>query len=104
MQNIIKLELNPSKNRPWNASELEYLYKYDPTRRAYIGRSHGAEEGSVPDANHPFLIILRYRKFSRALGQSTGAGQQAEGKVVPPQRSGVPKAPDLGQLNQDKAH
>jgi hypothetical protein len=51
-----------------------------------------------------FFDIVNFRA---TLGQSTGAGgggQKAEWKVVPPQRSGVPKAPDLGQLNQDKAH
>jgi len=28
-------------------SELEYLYKYDSTRGAYVGRTPGAEEGAV---------------------------------------------------------
>ena len=28
-------------------SELDYLYKYDPERHAYVGRSPGAEQGSV---------------------------------------------------------
>jgi hypothetical protein len=40
-------------------SELDYLYKYDPKRHAYVGRSPGAEEGSVVEANRPFLIILQ---------------------------------------------
>ena len=40
-------------------SELDYLYKYDPKRHAYVGRSPGAEAGSVVEANRPFLIILQ---------------------------------------------
>jgi hypothetical protein len=40
-------------------SELDYLYKYDPVRRAYVGRSPGAEAGSVVEENRPFLIILQ---------------------------------------------
>jgi pimeloyl-ACP methyl ester carboxylesterase len=40
-------------------SELDYLYKYDPARHAYVGRSPGAESGSVVEENRPFLIILQ---------------------------------------------
>ena len=40
-------------------SELDYLYKYDPKRHAYVGRSPGAEAGSVVNENRPFLIILQ---------------------------------------------
>jgi len=40
-------------------SELDYLYKYDPARHAYIGRSPGAESGSVVEESRPFLIILQ---------------------------------------------
>jgi len=40
-------------------SELDYLYKYDPQRQAYVGRSPGAEAGSVVEQNRPFLIILQ---------------------------------------------
>jgi hypothetical protein len=40
-------------------SELEYLYKYDPQRHAYIGRAPGAEEGSVVEESRPFLVILQ---------------------------------------------
>ena len=40
-------------------SELDYLYKYDPVRHAYIGRSAGAEHGSAVPQNRPFLIILQ---------------------------------------------
>ena len=40
-------------------SELDYLYKYDPKRHAYVGRSPGAEAGSLVNENRPFLIILQ---------------------------------------------
>jgi hypothetical protein len=40
-------------------SELDYLYKYDPKRHAYVGRSPGAETGSVVNENRPFLVILQ---------------------------------------------
>jgi hypothetical protein len=40
-------------------SELDYLYKYDPVRHAYVGRSPGAEHGSAVDENRPFLVILQ---------------------------------------------
>jgi hypothetical protein len=40
-------------------SELDYLYKYDPVRHAYVGRSPGAEQRSVVAENRPFLIILQ---------------------------------------------
>jgi hypothetical protein len=34
-------------------SELDYLYKYDPKRHAYVGRSPGTETGSVVNENRP---------------------------------------------------
>jgi hypothetical protein len=40
-------------------SELDYLYKYDPVRHAYVGRSPGAEQRSVVAENRPFLVILQ---------------------------------------------
>ena len=40
-------------------SELDYLYKYDSTRGAYVGRTPGAEEGAVMNENRPLLIILQ---------------------------------------------
>jgi hypothetical protein len=49
-------------------SELDYLYKYDPNRHAYVGRSPGAEAGSVLDENRPFLIILQSEN-DQATGQ-----------------------------------
>jgi hypothetical protein len=38
-------------------SELDYLYRYDASRHAYVGKAPD-QEGSV-DENHPFLIILQ---------------------------------------------
>jgi hypothetical protein len=49
-------------------SELDYLYKYDPARHAYVGRSPGAEHGSVVDENRPFLVILQSEN-DKATGQ-----------------------------------
>jgi hypothetical protein len=49
-------------------SELDYLYKYDPVRHAYIGRAPGAEHGSVVEENRPFLVILQSEN-DRATGQ-----------------------------------
>src|SRR5215471_757225 len=40
-------------------SELDYLYKYDGSRGAYVGRTPGAEEGAVVKENRPFLVILQ---------------------------------------------
>ena len=49
-------------------SELDYLYRYDPKRHAYVGRSPGAEAGSVVDENRPFLMILQSEN-DRATGE-----------------------------------
>jgi hypothetical protein len=49
-------------------SELDYLYKYDPKRHAYVGRAPGADEGSVLPESQPFLIILQSENDS-ATGQ-----------------------------------
>ena len=40
-------------------SELEYLYKYDSSRGAYVGRAPGAEEGAVIKEDRPFFIVLQ---------------------------------------------
>jgi hypothetical protein len=40
-------------------SELDYLYRFEPTRHAYVGRFAGAEQGIAVDENRPFLIILQ---------------------------------------------
>jgi hypothetical protein len=39
--------------------ELDYLYKYDSTRHAYVGRSPGEEEGTAVAENRPFLVFLQ---------------------------------------------
>jgi hypothetical protein len=49
-------------------SELDYLYRYDPKRHAYVGRSPGAEAGSVVEENRPFLMILQSEN-DRATGE-----------------------------------
>jgi hypothetical protein len=36
-------------------SELDYLYKYDASRHAYVGRAPGADEGSAIDETGPCL-------------------------------------------------
>jgi hypothetical protein len=49
-------------------SELDYLYKYDQKRHAYVGRSLAAEEGGVVEENRPFLLILQSEN-DQATGQ-----------------------------------
>ncbi|MGA8655088.1 MAG: hypothetical protein WB586_02990 [Chthoniobacterales bacterium] len=49
-------------------SELDYLYRYDPVRHGYIGRSPGAEAGSVLSENRPFLTVLQSEN-DQATGQ-----------------------------------
>ena len=55
-------------------SELDYLYKYDPTRGAYVGRSPGAEEGAVTSENRPLLIVLQSEN-DQATGKFFPIGQ-----------------------------
>ena len=55
-------------------SELDYLYKYDPTRGAYVGRSPGAEEGAVTNENRPLLIVLQSEN-DQATGKFFPIGQ-----------------------------
>jgi hypothetical protein len=40
-------------------SELDYLYKYDASRGAYVGRTPGADEGVVMKEDRPLLIVLQ---------------------------------------------
>src|SRR5262249_42803264 len=40
-------------------SELDYLYKYDPQRRAYVSRSNLGEETSAVPENRPAMIFLQ---------------------------------------------
>lgn len=39
--------------------ELDYLYQYDSTRHAYVGRSPGEEQGTSVPENRPFLVFLQ---------------------------------------------
>lgn len=39
--------------------ELDYLYQYDSTRHAYVGRSPGEEQGTAVPENRPFLVFLQ---------------------------------------------
>ena len=49
-------------------SELDYLYKYDSSGGAYVGRTPGAEKGAVVNENRPFLVVLQSEN-----DQATGA-------------------------------
>ena len=61
-------------------SELDYLYKYDPTRGAYVGRSPGAEEGAVMSENRPLLIVLQSEN-DQATGKFFPIGQSLANTV-----------------------
>lgn len=39
--------------------ELDYLYRYDPARHAYVSRSGGEEIGTAVPENRPFLVFLQ---------------------------------------------
>ncbi|HZC36893.1 MAG TPA: hypothetical protein VE242_14815 [Chthoniobacterales bacterium] len=39
--------------------ELDYLYRYDPTRHAYVGHFPGQEEHTTVPENRPFLVFLQ---------------------------------------------
>jgi hypothetical protein len=62
-------------------SELDYLYKYDPQRRAFLGRSPGAEAGAALDENRPFLIILQSEN-DQATGKFFPIGTEAFNSVT----------------------
>jgi hypothetical protein len=58
-------------------SELDYLYKYDPARHAYVGRSPGAEAGSVVAENRPCRgPVRRERLLSAFPGLNLPTGQR----------------------------
>src|SRR5499427_1759356 len=40
-------------------SELDYLYQYDASRHAYVGRTPGAEEGAYLNEDRPLLVVLQ---------------------------------------------
>jgi hypothetical protein len=39
--------------------QLEYLYRYDPARHAYVSRSPGGGEASAVPENRPFIVFLQ---------------------------------------------
>jgi hypothetical protein len=56
------LAFNPADNAIGSRqlmSELDYLYKYDPVRHAYVPRAPGAEHADTVPVNRPFLTILQ---------------------------------------------
>ncbi len=61
-------------------SELDYLYKYDPARHAYVGRSGGPGKMATIDENRPLLIILQAENDS-ATGQFFPVGASAANLV-----------------------
>jgi hypothetical protein len=61
-------------------SELDYLYKYDSSRGAYVGRAPGAEEGAVVKENRPFLVILQSEN-DQATGTFFPIGQNVANTV-----------------------
>jgi hypothetical protein len=52
--------------------KLDYLYRYDPARHGYVGRSPGATAGNVVPENRRFLTILQSEN-DVATGKSTQA-------------------------------
>jgi hypothetical protein len=61
-------------------SELDYLYQYDPSRGAYVGRTPGAEEGAVTNENRPLLIVLQSEN-DQATGKFFPIGQSRANTV-----------------------
>jgi hypothetical protein len=57
-------------------AELDYLYKYDPVRRAYVLRNPGPEKGSALPEDRPFLVILQSEN-DQATGQIFPVGTGA---------------------------
>jgi len=39
--------------------QLDYLYKYDPARHAYVSRSAGEGEATAVPENRPFIVFLQ---------------------------------------------
>jgi hypothetical protein len=71
-------------------SELDYLYKYDPVRQAYVPRAPGAEHGGAVPVNRPFLVILQSENdiatgklFPIGTGFSNVIGLRAHWEKVP---------------------
>ncbi len=49
-------------------SELDYLYRYDPARHAYVSREGGPGKLATIDENRPFLIMLQAENDSATGG------------------------------------
>src|SRR6266446_80761 len=56
-------------------SELDYLYRYDPQRRAYVSRGNLGEETTAVSENRPALVFLQSENDS-ATGQFFPIGQE----------------------------
>ncbi|HTD16192.1 MAG TPA: hypothetical protein VK673_13505 [Chthoniobacterales bacterium] len=93
------LAFNPADNAIGSRqlmSELDYLYKYDPVRHAYVPRAPGAEDGGTVPVNRPFLTILQSENdvatgafFPIGTGVSNVVGLRAHWDRVPvPGRNG----------------
>jgi len=55
-------------------SELDYLYRYDPQKRAYVSRGNLGEETTAVSENRPSLVFLQSENDS-ATGQFFPVGQ-----------------------------
>jgi len=56
-------------------SELDYLYRYDPQKRAYVSRGNLGEETTAVSENRPALVFLQSENDS-ATGQFFPIGQE----------------------------
>ena len=56
-------------------SEFDYLYKYDPQKRAYVSRGNLGEETTAVSENRPALVLLQSENDS-ATGQFFPIGQE----------------------------
>src|SRR5215471_2457055 len=61
-------------------SELDYLYQYDASRHAYVGRTPGAEEGAYLNENRPLLVVLQSEN-DQATGTFFPIGQRVANTV-----------------------
>jgi hypothetical protein len=46
--------------------QLDYLYRYDPARHAYVSRSPGEGEATAVPENRPFIVSLQFENDSAA--------------------------------------
>jgi hypothetical protein len=71
-------------------SELDYLYKYDPQRRAYVSRANLGEETAAVRENRPALVFLQSENdsatgtmFPLGTGVSNAVGLRYHWQKVP---------------------